>query len=85
MTGTPRTATVIAKTDVLAYRLDKDSFQDILIKRPDIAEQISKVLATRLVKLQNLQQQIDKESIEKAIAEQQSNFLLQIRSFFSIN
>jgi CRP-like cAMP-binding protein len=84
MTGAPRSATVIAKTDVIAYRLDKESFQDILTKRPDLANEISKLLVSRLFSINNLQQQIDSETRAKMMSEQQNSFLLQIKGFFGL-
>ena len=84
MTGAPRSATVIAKTDVIAYRLDKDSFQEILTRRPDLADEISKLLVSRLFSINNLQQQIDSETRTKMMEEQQKSFLLQIRGFFGL-
>jgi len=47
MTGAARSATVVAKTDVECYRLDKAVFESILQSRPELADAISKVLATR--------------------------------------
>jgi small-conductance mechanosensitive channel/CRP-like cAMP-binding protein len=47
MTGEVRTATVMAKTDVECYCLDKLDFRDLLVSRPDVAEQISLVLSQR--------------------------------------
>jgi CRP-like cAMP-binding protein len=47
MTGAPRQATVTARTDVDCYRLDKEGFGSIIKGRPDIAGEISKVLAAR--------------------------------------
>ncbi len=47
MTGEPRTATVRAKTDVDCYSLDKMAFRDLLVSRPEVAEQMSVVLAQR--------------------------------------
>ncbi len=47
LTGAPRTATVIAQTDVECYRLDKEAFRGLLTTRPQIAEQISRIMAAR--------------------------------------
>jgi len=47
LTGDARAATVIAKTDVECYRLDRTSFQALLLARPGIAEQMSRVIGTR--------------------------------------
>src|SRR6266576_2821500 len=49
MTGEPRAATVTALSSVECYRLDKKAFNDILQRRPEIAEDISQVLARRRV------------------------------------
>jgi small-conductance mechanosensitive channel/CRP-like cAMP-binding protein len=47
LTGEPRTATVIARTDCECYRLDKATFGSILKGRPELAEQIAPVLEQR--------------------------------------
>ena len=51
MTGEPRSATVVARTDVECYRLDKEGFIDILQRRPQIADEISHLLARRRTEL----------------------------------
>ena len=48
MTGAPRRATVVAVTDIEAYRLDKDAFQHIIRARPELADLMSATLARRL-------------------------------------
>ncbi len=55
MTGAPRRATVIATTDVEAYRLDKAGFEHIIRARPEIAEGISAILERRLSHFQALE------------------------------
>lgn len=47
MTGEPRRATITARTDLECYRLDKAGFEKVLRSRPDIADEISRVLAAR--------------------------------------
>ncbi len=47
MTGAPRTASVLARTDVECYRLDKATFQELLLARPPLAEEISRIVASR--------------------------------------
>jgi small-conductance mechanosensitive channel/CRP-like cAMP-binding protein len=84
MTGDPRSATVIAQSEVLAYRLDKNSFQKVLDKRPELAVEISKLLASRRFNIDNVQQQLDSESIAQLMAQQQNTFLEQIRGFFGL-
>lgn len=47
MTGEPRRATLIAKSSAQCYRLEKAAFEQVLRARPQIAEEISKILAAR--------------------------------------
>lgn len=48
LTGEPRQATVIAETDIECYRLDKSGLEEIIRKRPEIADELSGVLAARV-------------------------------------
>lgn len=56
MTGAPRRATVIASTNVEAYRLDKAGFQSIIEQRPELAETMSTILERRLQRFAELEQ-----------------------------
>ena len=56
MTGAPRRATVIATSDVQAYRLDKDAFQQIIVQRPELADTMSDILEKRLQRFDELEQ-----------------------------
>ena len=47
MTGEPRHATVIAKTDVECYRINKKSFESIMQSRPALAEEFARILTER--------------------------------------
>lgn len=47
LTGSPRIASVIARTDLECYRLDKESFEEILRARPAIADEVTNVLMVR--------------------------------------
>jgi len=51
MTGESRTATVVAKTDVECYVVDKDAFQEIVQEKPELAGTISDILSRRQVDL----------------------------------
>lgn len=84
MTGEPRSATVIASSEVLAYRLDKASFERVLSNRPEIAVEISKLLAERKFDLDNLQQRLNDES-DLQRAKHQQNLLERIRLFFRLS
>ena len=47
LTGQPRRATVVAKEDVLCYRLSKSGLDAVLKARPEIADALGQVLARR--------------------------------------
>jgi len=52
LAGEARNATVVAKTDVECYRLDRASFQALLLARPELANEVSKVIAARKPELE---------------------------------
>jgi small-conductance mechanosensitive channel len=84
MTGAPRSATIIATTDVECYRLDKPSFDDILRRRPELAEDISRVLARRHAELEALREGLSEEAMRKRMHSHQGDFLQRIKDFFSL-
>ncbi len=55
MTGAPRRATVIASTNVQAYRLDKAAFQQIIEQRPELTDSLSNILEQRLQRFAELE------------------------------
>lgn len=84
MTGAPRTATVIAATDVECYQLDKASFQEVLQNRPQLAEEISRILVSRRYGLDSMQQDMDVTARANQMAQQHQDILARIRKFFSL-
>ena len=84
MTGEPRTATVIALSDVECYRVDKDAFHDILQQRPEIAESISEILARRRVELEMAREDLNEEAKRARMRQHQGDLLKRIRNFFSL-
>jgi small-conductance mechanosensitive channel/CRP-like cAMP-binding protein len=84
MTGEPRTATVVATTDVECFRLDKEAFHDILRRRPEIAEDISHILARRRVELDGIREDLNEEAIRQRMRHTQHDFLNRIRGFFKL-
>jgi CRP-like cAMP-binding protein len=85
MTGEPRRATVNARTDVTCYRLGKEAFEDILRRRPEIAEQMSLILAHRSVELEAVREQVSQEALRKRMSKMQCALLCRICEFFGIN
>ncbi|MEN3333836.1 MAG: hypothetical protein V7641_3201 [Blastocatellia bacterium] len=85
MTGAPRTATVIAKTDVKCYRLDKEAFRDILHDRPEVVEEISHTLAKRRVELEAIREALTEDIIHQRMQHTQNALLQRIRDFFKLD
>ena len=84
MTGEPRSATVVALSDVECYRVDKDAFHDILRTRPEIAEDISHVLARRRVELDAAREGLNEEARLARMSQHQGDLLRRIRGFFAL-
>jgi len=84
MTGEPRVASVIARTDVECYRLDKEAFEEIMQARPSIAEEVSHILVERREQLESAMQNMGAESLHSEIHPQHSDVLATIRRFFGL-
>jgi small-conductance mechanosensitive channel/CRP-like cAMP-binding protein len=84
MTGEPRSATVIALTNVECYRLDKEAFHDILQQRPEIAEDISMLLANRRVELESARGDLNEEAKRLRMRYHQNDLLRRIKNFFTL-
>lgn len=84
LTGAPRRASVLAKTDVECYRLDKEAFEEILLARPTIADEVSHILAVRTAQLDNAAQDIGATS-QRDLSQSRGEILATIKRFFSLN
>jgi CRP-like cAMP-binding protein len=84
MTGAPRMASVIARTDVECYRLDKEAFEEIMQERPSIAEEISQILVERRAQLDNALQNLDAEALHNEIHHQHNEVLQTVKRFFGL-
>ncbi len=85
MTGEPRTATIVARTDVETYRLEKAAFGDILHSRPTLAEEISRILAARREALSNAQHDLDAERPRQRVEPESLEILARIQRFFGLD
>ncbi|MGA8051849.1 MAG: mechanosensitive ion channel family protein [Burkholderiales bacterium] len=83
MTGDPRRATVIAKTDVECYRLDKAGFQEIIRSRPAIAQEISRVLAERETRLVEVSDAARADAM--GVKSRSATLLDRMRSYFGLD
>ncbi len=84
MTGEPRRATVVAKTEVDCYRLDKEAFERIITERPGIAAEISEALAKRSVELEAATEDNDPGSRESRMVEERRKILATVQDFFGL-
>jgi len=82
MTGQPREATVIALTDVDCLRVDKTDFEGILKKRPEMAQEISAILAQRRVELSAARE--DAATRNSRIFTERGRILSAIKDFFAL-
>jgi CRP-like cAMP-binding protein/small-conductance mechanosensitive channel len=85
LTGAPRSASVIAKTDVECYRIDKDVVEELLHARPSIADEISHILVTRRAELDVALQNLDATGPHKDLSQQRIEILATIKRFFSLD
>jgi len=84
MTGAPRSATVVAASDVECYRLDKSAFEDIIHQRHAIAERMSHILAQRLQQNEALKHAVAHAPSESERARHGAAILQHIRDFFGL-
>lgn len=84
MTGAPRSATVVAVSDVECFRLDKGAFQSIIERHPGLAEQVAGVLARRRMGLDAVREGLDVAARERRIVEASRDMLGRIRLFFGL-
>ena len=84
MTGEPRTATIIARTEVLCFNLDSESFSKILAQRPEVAEEISTILAKRQVELDLARSDLDSASASEQVEAASGQLLHRIQDFFGL-
>jgi CRP-like cAMP-binding protein len=81
--GDVRHATVVAKTDVECYRLDRASVQELLLSRPQIAEQVGRVVGTRRITIDQAQEEFT-ATASIAPVERRVHVLARIRRFFGL-
>ena len=87
LTGQQRTATVVASTDVDVFMIDKAGFQDILAANPDVAVDISALLAKRRAALHHAEADLTTRIRPGAGAEDgdlSQRILDRIRSYFGL-
>ena len=84
MTGEPRGADVVAVTDTECLRLGRETFERVLVPRPEIAEAIAKAIATRRVELVAVREGLSEEAKRKRMASERDKILGGIKRFFGL-
>jgi CRP-like cAMP-binding protein/small-conductance mechanosensitive channel len=84
LTGEIRSASAVAQSRVDCYCLDKDGLQRIVARRPELAEDMSVVMAHRQMELSVVRERLDFETARQREAESQTQMLARIRRFFGI-
>jgi small-conductance mechanosensitive channel len=85
MTGEPRSATVVAVTDVEGYRLTRSVFQELLSRRPAVADEMAEILASRRVALLAAHDDLDREARQKQMGHARQAFVHRIRTLFGLD
>ncbi|MDB4942890.1 MAG: Potassium efflux system KefA protein / Small-conductance mechanosensitive channel [Labilithrix sp.] len=84
MTGEPRTADVLALTDVECFRLGKETFQEVLLARPEIANELSENMATRRLELMAVRDGLGAVDRLTLHASERDRILSGIKDFFGL-
>jgi len=84
MTGEPRSASVIATSDVECYRLDKEAFAGIMQARPSLAEEITHILVERRAQMDSVLHHMDGQTSRQETSSQQNELLLNVKRFFGL-
>ena len=85
MTGEPRTADVVAKTEVECLRLGKPAFERVLQSRPEIASELAEKLASRRVGLIAVRDNLDEAAHKLRHARERDRILGGIKQFFGLS
>lgn len=85
LTGEPRSATVIAISEVECFRLDKAALQRLLDGRPELAAHLARVLAERHAALLEVKEGLDAQTAKRQAERQAVDLLAHIRSFFALD
>ena len=69
---------------MLCYRLDKDAFRDLIVARPDVAEEISTVLGKRRAELDAARENLDADAMAARAAASRNAIREKIWQFFGL-
>jgi small-conductance mechanosensitive channel/CRP-like cAMP-binding protein len=84
LTGKPRTATVVARSEAITYRLDREAAEELLKRRPQLAESLATILAQRRTGLKAARDGLDAEARAKQLDATTGDLLGRIRAAFRL-
>ncbi len=84
LTGEPRSATVVAETDVECFRLDRMAFEKVIVNRPEMAQQLASLLTSRRAELDSAKVDFTEPQSDRGSLGDAHELLAKIRSFFSL-
>jgi small-conductance mechanosensitive channel/CRP-like cAMP-binding protein len=85
LTGQARTATVIAESELLCYRLDKHGFEAIIHARPELAVAMSNTVAARQAANDATLASLSAEARARATGTRAGELVRRIRQFFGLD
>ncbi|HTQ04054.1 MAG TPA: mechanosensitive ion channel family protein [Polyangiaceae bacterium] len=83
-TGAAREATVVAKSAAECLRVDRDDFRALVAARPELAREVSAILAERRVGLEAAREGLGEDARRRRIASESTRILGAIREFFAL-
>lgn len=85
LTGAPRSATVIAESNVECLRIELSGLEGILQSRPELAEHITKTLSQRRTELEKVRAEITQETLQQHADHSESAILRRVRAFLGLD
>lgn len=85
LTGAPRSATVIAITEVMCWRLEREAFRQLLARRPAFAEDVADVIAIRQGELDDVREDLSAAAKAKRREARKRDLAGSIRSFLGLD
>jgi small-conductance mechanosensitive channel len=84
LTGAVRTASIRVIEDAEFVVIDRESFRDVLVSNPSIAESLSNILAERQAGLLAQREKMDVFTVERRRQDESGKLLRNIREFFGL-
>ncbi|HUS63924.1 MAG TPA: mechanosensitive ion channel family protein [Kofleriaceae bacterium] len=84
MTGDVRSATTVALTDVVCYRLAKEQVEAVLKRRPELADELAEILARRSAELDERREGLSGRAATARLDADRRQIVSKIRNFFGL-